>query len=222
MTVRQVQGSNGPEARYVRDVRPDDLARTAELHVRELSDGLFPRLGARFMRSYHATFLDSPHAVSLVVIAEGRMQGFLLAVVDPAAHGRLVLRRSGLRLLLVGASALTVRPRLLVEFLRTRIRRYARALWRRRNSAPGVGSSAATVSVLSHVAVEPDRRGRGDGRALVDMLHTRLLGTAVSGVVLVTAHDGPGPGFYERIGYTPDGQLTGTDGERWVRYRRPM
>ncbi len=222
MNNAQAGDPRGSAVRLVRDAGSADVVATADLHVRELSDGLFPGLGVRFMRAYHATFVDSPHAVALVAVTDGQVQGMLLAVVDPAAHGSVTVRRFGPRLLLAGALALSVRPRLLTLFLQTRLRRYARALWRRRNATPDSNNGDASWAVLSHLAVEPVRRGRGDGAALVEALHARLTETAVSGVVLVTAPDGPGSQFYRRIGYVEDGQVVGADRKHWVRYRRRL
>lgn len=211
------------EGRVVRVLRDGDTAQTALLHVHELPGGFFARLGPRFLRVYHRSFSDSPHAVALVVERRGQVEGFLLGVLSPAPHGAYVLRRWGTRLALAAAVSLLTRPRLLGVFLRTRVMRYARGLWRRRRAGRSAASAAAhrpqTWAVLSHVAVDPACRGTGAGAALVSRLHEYVVATGGAGVVLLTEHDGPGPAFYMRLGYEDEGDVVGADGQSWRRFR---
>jgi GNAT superfamily N-acetyltransferase len=213
---------SGPEhARAsVRAMRASDLAASAALHARVLPAGFFPQLGACFLEEYHRTFVVSPHAVALVATVDDRVHGFLVAVSSPSVHGSYVLRACGARLLFAGCTALAVRPRVLAWFVRSRARRYARGLWRRlRPEASTTRATAGRWAVLSHVAVDPDLRGRGAGAALVTALHDRLNEHGVDGVVLVTTPDGDGPPFYRRLGYDEDGELVDADGQTWLRYR---
>ena len=211
-----------PDAgRTVRVLADSDTAETALLHARELPDGFFPRLGAGFLRTYHRSFVDSPHAVAYVAGSGGRPDGFLLAVLAPAPHGTHVLRHWGARLAVTAALSLLRQPRVLLVFLRTRVRRYARGLWRRRRaaSAGGTGTTAGTWAVLSHVAVRGSCRGTGAGAALVRRLHEDVVAAGAAGVVLLTESDGPGPGFYRRLGYEDEGEVLGGDGHLWRRFR---
>lgn len=210
----------------VRPLLAAEVADSAALHVRELPGGFFPALGQRFLRRYHQSFVDSPYAVAYAAHGQGRLDGFLLGVLDPRQHGAYVLRHRGLQLGLAALLALLVRPRMLVLFLRTRLRRYARGLWRRaapRRSSPGgssAGISAAGAgAVLSHVAVRHDCRGTGAGAALVARLHEDARAAGCSAVVLLTSDDGPGPGFYRRLGYADEGTVVGADGHPWRRFR---
>jgi len=208
----------------VHDLTADHLAATAALHARSLPDGFFARLGHRFLRGYHRTFVDSPHAVALGVSADGEVQGFLLSVLAPGPHGTYVLRRWGLALAVRGALALCRRPRVLVFFARTRAGRYARALWRRRTDRAGQPRSAPAGewAVLSHVAVDDRVRHGGRGAALVQALHDRATAAGAAGVVLVTDPDGPGPGFYRRLGYDDEQVVRGSDGRQWIRFRHRL
>lgn len=56
---------------------------------------------------------------------------------------------------------------------------------------------------LYQMAVEPDRRGAGVGRALVERLHDVLRALGVRRVWLNAR--GPVVGFYERLGYAVEG-----------------
>lgn len=211
-------GGRGPG---VRRLRPQDTRTTARLHAQALPDGFFARLGPGFLSAYHRTFVRSPHALALAGGPGGDVDAFLLAVIDPAAHGAYVLRRFGPRLALRGLVSLLVRPGLLVLFLRTRLARYARGLWRRRlPSAPPQNQMQGTWAVLSHIAVEADSRGAGHGAALVRELEAQAHSKGVTGVVLLTAQHGPGTAFYARLGYTDEGVVRGTDGQQWLRFRR--
>ena len=206
----------------VHDLTEGHLAQTAALHARSLADGFFPRLGRRFLRAYHRTFVDSPHAVALGVSSDdGELQGFLLAVLAPGPHGAYVLRRWGLALSVRGTLALCSRPGVLALFIRTRAGRYARALWRR-GSKRGAHAQAAPGgewAVLSHVAVDDRVQRGGRGALLVQALHDRAAAAGAAGVVLVTHPSGPGPGFYRRLGYDEGEIVVGSDGQRWMRFR---
>lgn len=206
-------------------MRERDLAECADLHRRELPDSFFARLGTRFLRSYHRTFLASPHAVALVAVSAGHPEGFLLGMLAPASHGGYVVRTWGLRLALVGGAALLVRPRELALFLRTRLPRYARGLWRRGRGKPPPGAAPGQIereAVLAHLAVRPADRHAGAGSALVEGYHREVRRAGIARVVLLTVVDGPGAGFYDRLGYAEDGKVLGADGQHWLRYRRRL
>ena len=103
---------------------------TAQLHRDEL-DGMFVRFGVGFLRAYHASFRRSPYAVSFVVVGQEGIVGFLVGTTDNEAHYQWLARHAlpslGLRAIL----ALARRPRVAIDALRTRRKRYLRALTRR-------------------------------------------------------------------------------------------
>ena len=208
----------------VHDLSESHLAETSRLHERSLADGFFAQLGRAFLREYHRTFVDSPHALALGVSSNGRLEGFLLAVLAPQAHGADVLRRRGLALGIRGTLALGSRPGVLIFFVRTRARRYVRALWRRRRRCDVLATSAPAGewAVLSHVAVDDAARRGGRGALLVRALHDRAAAAGAVGVVLVTDPDGPGPGFYRRLGYDDGSIVVGSDERQWMRFRKRL
>lgn len=214
-------GESRPGSRpEVRALEGRDAAATAALHARELPEGFFAQLGERFLSAYHRSFAASPHAVALVGGRDGAVEGFLLGVLAPGPHGAYVLRRWGWRLSWLAVRALLARPRLLALFLRTRVRRYARGVWRRRQARPEESPvTAGQWAVLSHVAVGLGYQGSGAGAALVRCLHTTVTEAGAAGVVLLTAAEGPGPAFYRRLGYVVEGEVLGADGQRWLRCR---
>ena len=216
-----------PEAVDVRPLVAGDLDRVAQLHQTELPHGLFPQLGRRFLRRYHATFVASPHAVAVATPREGQPAGFLVGTTDQRAHHRWLARHHALGLALEGLAGLLTHPRALSLFLRTRLGRYGRALLRavgpRRVQADAPAPSHdGPVAVLMHVAVDPARRSGGMGRRLTQELVDRAGEAGAREVRLVTrTSDGAGA-FYERLGWTASTSRTTDDGATVVEYRLPV
>lgn len=228
----------------LRAATSSDLGALADAHVRLLPLGLFPALGPRFMRRWQQTYLDSPHAVAVVVedpraedpsaadpSAPGRgIVGFLLGTTDQAAYTRALLadRRSVAALVCAGGLALLGRPRLAVHFARTR----ARSWWRHFRAVRGGSAVPAArpaqgqpqVAVLSAVAVDPRLRGRGVGVRLVShFLHQSQLGGAGTAELVTSTEPEGAAVFYERLGWsavgdyrTPDGNALASTGTPWA------
>lgn len=198
-----------------------DLRATARAHVWLLPVGLFPSMGARFVRRWHRTFLRGAYGRALVVVdpaAPGSgVVGFLLGTIDQAAHTDAMLadRRSLLELASAGALAMLRRPRLAVQFIRTRGRAWARRLLRRRASSParpGV-DRLPSVAVLSAIAVQPDVRGHGIGAHLVEhFLSEAQAGPAAVAELVTDAGPDGVAAFYERLGWRAVGDRVTRDG----------
>lgn len=213
----------------VRPLQPRDHRWVADLHVRELPHGLFPALGRRFVRRWHAAHVASPHGTAYVALRDAEPVGFLLGSFDRRAHVAWVLRHRRLRLGAAGLAALAVRPRVAATFLRTRAGRYARRLLGRpastsATSAPATGGAAVPaegpVAVLEAVVVLPDHRTRGVGSVLVAAFLRDAAAAGAPFVELVTKDGGAGAaGFYERGGWTLVGSHTDRDGDRVLRFR---
>lgn len=137
--------------------RRSDLRATARLHRAQLPDGFFARLGSGFLSVYHRGFLDGPDAVALVVRDAGAVVGFLVGTTDNREHYRWLVRRRGPFLAARALAAMLTRPRLAVEFARTRVRRYLRGLIRllrgRGGAAPAI---EATPEATTPDATTPD------------------------------------------------------------------
>lgn len=205
-----------------RTTRPIDLARTARIHRAELPHGLFPELGVRFLRAYHHTYLDSPHAVARVATSDGEVVGFIVGTVDEHAHRDWVLRHRGVRLALWGLLGLVTRPRTLWWFLRTRVGRYLRAVLRATRDGEGASATGAVaddvVGVLSHVAVDPAARGRALGARLTREFSSAAHDQGSTEVRLVTRAEGGAGGFYEALGWERTDQRA-RDGTTMLEYR---
>lgn len=189
-----------------------DLEEVVGAHLAAFPDGFFARLGRRYLVRYYRTFLDGPLAVALVAENGGRMAGYLVGIVDPPRHRRLVFRYHGVGLAGRGAVGLVMRPRLLAQFVGSRARRYAAAVRRHcRTGTPGVDH--ARVAVLSHLVVVPECRRGGVGRGLVTAFLEQAAAAGCSRACLVTI-DGVGGAsdFYAKQGWTHTATRQAPDG----------
>lgn len=204
-----------------RPLRRGDLDFCAALHADALPHGFFVELGPRFLRSYYATFLDSPHAVALLASVGGHPAGALVGVLSPRAHARWVLRRRAVTLALRGAASMALRPRPALRFLKTRLGRYA-ASWRRHATGSASGG-ADEPAVLSHVAVVAGARGTGAGRRLVRSFEREARRAGARRAVLSTleGHEGAGA-FYARLGWRRSGSHATADGRRMEEWTRDL
>ncbi|NKX49295.1 GNAT family N-acetyltransferase [Arthrobacter deserti] len=219
----------------VRPATAADLARTASWQAAFLPYGLFPKLGGRFVRRWHATFLDSPFGVALVAGQEGpggRVPvGFLVGSTDQEAHVDEVIRRHRASLAAAGLAALLLRPRLCAHFLRTRGKAYFRRLLTHPDAAarrgspgdatrvPGAAGLAGTA-VVTAVAVVPEARSCGAGRDLLGFFLAQSQAAGAGRAELaVMAGPGSAEAFYDRLGWVPVDEHLSRDGSRVLTYR---
>ncbi|QDY81299.1 GNAT family N-acetyltransferase [Streptomyces qinzhouensis] len=211
----------------------DDLPSVTADHLRYFPDGFFARLGPGFLTAYLRTYLDSPHALAYAAPAPAgpgeRPAGYLLGVLDPAAHRAHLLHFHRRGLAARGALALAVRPQAAAHFLRTRTARYARALLPAGPPAPAPAPDRAPESppppagrtaVLAYVAVTDDARSLGLGGALIDRFTADATAAGCDRAELVTlaGTGGAGP-YYERRGWTPRGTSAAPDGRPLTTYQ---
>lgn len=213
MTAQREMG-NGDAS--VRPMVASDLVEVAHLHEECLEAGFFGRLGNRFMRRYYETFVASPHAIALAV--GERPVAMLVGTTNNELHYRWVFRTRGLRLAVSGGLALLRRPAVLLDFVRTRLRRYLRGARRvtgRRAGAPepDVSRVSEQVAVLTHVAVSPSARRQRLGAALVEAFVGAARRGGAHRALLVTLEDSGGSeAFYISLGWDPTGSKLDNDG----------
>lgn len=215
----------------LREAGPHDLPQSAQLHLDELPIGLFPELGARFLRRWHRSFVNRPHAIALVATdSEGAVVGFLLGTLDHHAHiGNLLRERmTVLSFAAHAGAAMAVRPRTAVRFVRTRLRPWCRAVMRSwpiplSNGEPET-PPADSVAVVVAIAVSPRVRGIGVGAQLLDWFESDSARAGARCAELSTdlgVADNAG-GFYERLGWQKSGNRLDRDGRTMQTYRRDL
>ncbi len=188
----------------------EDWLALARLHAEGLPHGFFPLLGPRFLAAYLRSYDDGPFGVARVARVDGEAVGFVVGSTRARAHSRWVVRHRGLRLTALAVAAMLTHPRALRTFLGSRIRRYARGVWRRlapsrASGRSGTGQrpdSTRDAAVLRHVVVDPAVQGGGVGGALVAAFTDELRRRGVRRARLITRADADGAaGLYERLGW---------------------
>nr|MDT0658879.1 GNAT family N-acetyltransferase [Micromonospora sp. DSM 115978] len=208
----------------LRPARCADLPAMSRAHTELLPMGLFPSLGARFLRRWQRTFLESTHGVGIVAVdtttPPGEVIGLVLGASDHHAHTTELARnrRALASLAVAGCLALMVRPRVAVRAARSRLRPLARRLLRvgalLATAERAASVAAPNVAVMSVLAVRPEWRRSGIGVLLV----TRFVEQArIAGATRVEAQTSTGSvgatGFYERLGWEAGAQESTPDGE---------
>ena len=191
-----------------------DLRFVVELHQSAFQEGFFVRLGGRFLRRYYRTFLDGPLATALVCEVDDEVCGYLVGVLNPPEHRRLLLHHHGASLVFHAFAGLAWRPRLALLFIRTRLARYLHAFARQARGGGARVSETAAPAVLTYVAVDPRSRGRGVGSALVAQFLDEAAAAGRSEARLVTIAGGGGAGgFYTSHDWARVGESLRADGQ---------
>ena len=172
------------------------------------------------------TFLIQHHGVALVAVTNDDRQqqvGFLIGSTNQIRHVADVLTHHKGSLLFSGLVALSIRPRVLLQFLRTRVRPYLRRILGRKASPSAGANSAPTTAVITSLVVLPTVRGGGIGSLLVDEFLERAAADQASLAELVTTAGVAGAGeFYEKIGWSCIEERQSKDGTQIHTYQRSL
>lgn len=198
-----------------------DLPYVVGEHLAHFPDGFFARLGPNFLTRYYRTFLDGPEASATVAELDGTVCAYLVGVLKPRRHRRLLLQHHGRSLALAGVRGLLAHPTLALVFAVTRLRRYSAALLRARSQRIETPESAGgTEAVLSHVAVSPPKQGAGIGGLLLNRFVEEARHAGCSRICLVTVAGTHGAGpYYEHRGWQRAGERVTPDGRTLALYQ---
>lgn len=193
-----------------RPMRRDDLDFVVDQHRSHFPTNVIGRFGGGLLRCYYASFLDSPETVTLLVQQGSQRVGYLVGILDTAAHRHLTLRRHGSAMAVHAAIACLRHPRLATGLL---VRRLRLRLNRRADAAPADNGSAikrgrdghgpsSPIAVLSHIVVLDGARGSGTGKALVEEFARRARAHG-AGVICLATLDEPwgAASFYDALGW---------------------
>lgn len=205
----------------VRPMRADELTFAVRQHLLHFPDGFFAQLGESFLLEYYRTFLSSPHACLLLAEDTDGAMGYLAGILHPTAHRAHVLQAHRRRLAVRAAAALMRHPVLMLGFLHKRSVRYARKVLLRGRPSSGPNGSA-TPAVLSHIVVDPARRGQGVGWLLILALADAARTAGCGQIVLVTETGGTGDTYYRHHGWLPTGQHQTPDGKCLTTFKQSV
>lgn len=211
----------GDTAAYlrVRSMTSADLRRTARWHRDLLPHAFFTSLGTGFVRRWHLSYLDSPHAIALIAertdMLPAQPVAFLIGSSDQRAHTAHTLTHHRSALAARAIMGMSMRPGVLVRFVRTRLGRYLRRLASASphqdrmpsrhdgHSASGAGGRPVEpLAVVTAIAVEPRLRGTGVGRRLLEAFEAEAARHGTRRAELVTRADSAAEVFYDQCGWS--------------------
>lgn len=193
-----------------------DLESVAKQHLAQLPAGFFGSLGERFLVAYYRTYLTSPVAVALIVEVDGQPVGYLVGTVDEASHRQHVIRLERTRLAITGLWCMAMRPQIVPRFVRTRLRKYGRAirLSVHRNAR---SQQPRRLGVLHHIAITSTKQRCGVGSELVSKFVSIGQIHSVEAFQLLThTSNQSAKRFYLKHGWSVKDEISDNDGEEWV------
>ncbi len=210
----------------VRTATEGELRSMATDMIRYLPHGLFPRLGRHFVRRWMRTFLTQRHGIALVAVtnnAEQQQLGFLIGSTNQVLHVADVLGNHRWSLLFSGLTALSVRPRVLLDFVKTRANPYLKRTFGRRAAPTQLRPTESATAVITSLVVLPMFRGGGIGELLVAEFLERAREACSSKAELVTTAGPSGAGdFYDKIGWDRVEEHSSKDGTHIHTYRHDL
>jgi len=182
----------------VRPARVTDAAAIARLHRQALPAAFLPTLGERFLRRLYRAMVDDEGSVALVARNGKGVVGFATGAVSVGGFYRRFARSDGVAAAASAAPAL-LRPGTLRRALETA--RY-----------PSDARRFPASELLS-IAVAPEARSAGIGRALAEGVVAGLAARGADEVKVVVGADNEGANrFYARLGFRQAGRINVHDG----------
>lgn len=187
------------------DIRPmtrADLRDVVSVHRAAFPNFFLSFLGPAFLRVFYG-FVAS-EGIALVAVVDGRIAGFVAGVHDSRSFYRRLLRRRFVQVALALVPATLRRPSTIV-----RVARRAR-----QRTADGPIHAGAELMSL---AVDPEKRQQGIGRALIEAFAAR----AGSLWLTTDAEDNDAViRFYENLGFTRGRGYTTAEGRALLELSR--
>jgi glycosyltransferase involved in cell wall biosynthesis/ribosomal protein S18 acetylase RimI-like enzyme len=188
-----------PAAVRLRPARPGDADALSRLHREAMPTAFLPTLGDRFLRHLYRALATDEAAITIVAEDREGIVGFATGVSSVRSFYRRFLVRHGLP---AAASALPAlrRPGVVHQMRETLA------------YPNGAGTHLPAPEILS-IAVAPEARSRGVGRALVDRVVRGLSDGGVEELkVVVGADNEAANAFYQRVGFRHRASLSVHEG----------
>ena len=193
----QVDGAEAGPVR-VRRAAPSDAWSMSRMHRESMPAAFLPALGDRFLRRLYVALARDREAVALVAEDRRGILGFAAGVPSVRSFYRRFILRHGAQASAVAIPALA-RPGTLQRV-------------RESLAYPGAAEDLPDPELLS-IAVVPDARSQGVGRALVEGVVEGLRARGVEELkVVVGADNEPANAFYERVGFEHRARISVHDG----------
>lgn len=177
-------------------MQPEDAARVANLHIRCINEGFLVQLGPRFLRQLYLGIAADPDCRVWIASDGGAIAGFCAYARSVSGLYRRILRARFWRL------ALASLPRSLSPWVAKEV------VDSLRYPAKQADKQLPPAEILS-IAVDPDTRGGGVGRKLLDCAieQARRDGQERIKVLAGTLLEGANR-FYQACGFEKIGELT--------------
>ncbi len=169
----------------IRPATGGDLARVAELHATQISEGFLTSLGIPFLRRLYRRVVRSNGSFILVEQIDEQVAGFVAGVANVSALYRSFLVHDGAPAAVMAAPRLARAIPRIIETLKY----------------PSATGDLPDAEILA-VAVDPEHTGHGVGTALVRAATTEFLHHNVTAAKVVTTADNASAiAMYRAAGY---------------------
>lgn len=181
----------------VRRTRQADLATLTGVHAAAFAGQLGPLLGRGYLEGFLSWFIDRPGAVSLVAEEDGAVLGYVFGAAD--GYGAPLGKKLRLQ---VAAGILRNLPRVALHpnFRRKLIGVATRILRPGAAVSPIFRATPSGCFCLVGIGTDPQARGRGVGRALIQAFCDAAPRRPI--ILDVYRDNAPARALYERCGFT--------------------
>lgn len=150
---------------WIRPLVTADLGYVVSEHQASLPDGVYARLGARFLHAHHSAYLTSPGTAAFVGEFRGTPVSFVTGVVSAAPH-RLPMRRAWPYPEAASIDTIPQRP---LKVARGGFRpvhgQHLHSAFRLLRPGPAADPTTVRTGILTYLAVAAAARGHGVGDA---------------------------------------------------------
>ena len=189
----------------IRQASADDLAGIVDVHLRSFQGFFLTFLGGRFLRLLYREILREPGNVSLVALStNNEIIGFVVGVCNQVGLYRRLVRQRWYAFAMAAFHTALQHPSIVPRLFRA-------------FKYPSMASHLSSPGLLMSVAVAPDAKGTGVGRALVERFLSDMADNGISRICLTTDRDNNVDvnEFYRRCGFSKVSEFRTSEG-RWM------